>query len=166
MPWIKKLQGIPTFHDFTIRDPTISWFWKEQKTKNIFFLKSFATKFQIFTTYTYLHWPKPKADNIIPLRYHPPKFNMFTKFNIEFCITCQDTRRILGHSSIDCPHTICKTCSSKGHHAGICQSLKETTTTTSLKNGSKISNNRKRPPQDGLITNIRKPKVLVSFLNV
>lgn len=110
--------------------------------------------------YTYLHWPEPKVDDIIPLQYRPSKFNN-SYFNIDFCITCQDTRKILGHSSIDCPHMICKSCSSKGYHAGNCQSKKETTTTTLLRNGSKISNKQKRPSQDGFIPNIRKPKVLV-----
>ena len=52
-------------------------------------------------------------------KFHPSKFN-YSKFNMEFCIECQDTREVLGHSSIDCPEMICKNCSVKGHHAGIC----------------------------------------------
>ena len=46
-------------------------------------------------------------------KFHPSKFN-YSKFNIEFCIECQDTREVLGHSSIDCPEMICKNCSVKG----------------------------------------------------
>jgi hypothetical protein len=43
-----------------------------------------------------------------------------SSFNYEFCIICQDTREVLGHSSIDCPNVICKNCFVKGHMAVKC----------------------------------------------
>ena len=43
-----------------------------------------------------------------------------SNFNYEFCIFCQDTRKVLGHSSLNCPDVICKNCSIKGHNAGNC----------------------------------------------
>ena len=43
----------------------------------------------------------------------------------EFCWTCQDWASVLGHSSVNCPETICLNClkhglTVKGHNAGIC----------------------------------------------
>ena len=43
----------------------------------------------------------------------------------EFCVTCQDYASVLGHSSVNCPETICLNClehglTVKGHNAGIC----------------------------------------------
>lgn len=43
----------------------------------------------------------------------------------EFCITCQDLASVLGHSSINCPETICLNClqhglTVKGHNATVC----------------------------------------------
>jgi len=47
-------------------------------------------------------------------------FQNVSSFNFEFCIICQDTREVLGHSSIDCPEVICKNCCIKGHMAVKC----------------------------------------------
>ena len=47
-------------------------------------------------------------------------FQNVSSFNYEFCIICQDTREVLGHSSIDCPEVICKRCFVKGHMAVKC----------------------------------------------
>ena len=47
-------------------------------------------------------------------------FQNVSSFNFEFCINCQDTREVLGHSSIDCPEVICKKCFVKGHMAVKC----------------------------------------------
>ena len=49
----------------------------------------------------------------------------YSKFDREFCVECQDTKKVLGHSSMDCPEMVCKNClkynlTVKGHHAGIC----------------------------------------------
>ena len=49
----------------------------------------------------------------------------YSKFNLEFCLECQDTRKKLGHSSVNCPEIVCLNCLKygqkiKGHHAGIC----------------------------------------------
>ena len=43
----------------------------------------------------------------------------------EFCWTCQDYASVLGHSSVNCPETICLNClehglTVKGHNATIC----------------------------------------------
>ena len=43
----------------------------------------------------------------------------------EFFVTCQDYASVLGHSSVNCPETICLNClehglTVKGHNAGIC----------------------------------------------
>ena len=40
--------------------------------------------------------------------------------NVVFCIHCQDTRKVLGHSTIDCPNVICNKCSTKGHNGADC----------------------------------------------
>ena len=57
------------------------------------------------------------------------KINEYSKFNLEFCIECQDTREKIGHSSIDCPEMVCLNCLKyglkiKGHHTGICMRKK------------------------------------------
>jgi len=51
-------------------------------------------------------------------------FQNVSSFNFEFCIICQDTRVVLGHSSIDCPEVICKNCFVKGHMAVKCPNFK------------------------------------------
>ena len=45
-------------------------------------------------------------------------------FNHDFCFICQDTKKVLGHSSIDCPEVNCVKCFAKGHYAGKCPKSK------------------------------------------
>ena len=44
--------------------------------------------------------------------------NMST--DLEFCFLCQDTSKVLGHSTINCPNKVCKKCGAKGHTAREC----------------------------------------------
>ena len=40
--------------------------------------------------------------------------------DLEFCFLCQDTSKVLGHSTINCPNKVCKKCGAKGHTAREC----------------------------------------------
>ena len=41
------------------------------------------------------------------------------------CVFCQEKSKDVGHCSIDCPFTACKSCGIKGHLSIKCQSFKE-----------------------------------------
>ena len=41
------------------------------------------------------------------------------------CVFCQEKSKDVGHCSIDCPFTACKSCGIKGHLSIHCQSFKE-----------------------------------------
>ena len=50
--------------------------------------------------------------------------SQLSTFNSDFCVICQDTKEVLGHSSINCPEVNCVKCFAKGHYATKCPKSK------------------------------------------